>query len=107
MSEILAGVVTKSRAALTDGTDLLLVIAGAGSSAALVEVIRSWIPEQTEGMADETVVAIAGFIMFYYGNRIHERLTAFGFGVFIAGVGAWSSEWVAGIIGMLAKKEGA
>ena len=105
MSQLLAGVVTKARAAIVDTVDLLLVIAGAGASAALAEVVRGWLPEQTEGMEDETIVAIAGFVLFYWGDKIHAKLIPFGFGVLISGIGAWSSEWVAGIILMLKKKE--
>ena len=106
MSEILSGVVEKARGAITDGTELIAAVAGAGASAALVEVVRSWLPGQTEGMEDETVAAIAGFLCFYYGDRLHRLLVPFGFGAFLAGVGAWSSEWVEGIILMLKKKEG-
>jgi len=105
MSEILSGVVEKARGAVTSGTDLLLCIAGAGSSAALVEVVRSWLPEQTTGQTDEAIAAIAGFLMFYYGDRVHPMLVPFGLGAFLSGVGAWSSEWVAGLILMLKKKE--
>ena len=105
MSEILGGIVEKARSAITDGTDLLICIAGAGATGALVEVIRSWLPEQTKGVADETLVAVAGFLLFYYGDRVHRLLVPFGFGVFLAGIGAWSSDFVAGIVLMLKKKE--
>lgn len=105
MSEILSGIVEKARSSITDGTDLLAAVAGAGASGALVEVIRSWLPEQTTGMADETLAAVAGFLLFYYGDRVHRLLVPFGFGAFLAGVGAWSSEWVSGIVLMLKKKE--
>lgn len=105
MSEILGGVVEKAKGAITDGTSLIAAIAGAGSSGALVEVVRSWLPGQTEGMGDEAVAAIAGFLLFYYGDRVHPLLVPFGFGAFLSGVGAWSSEWVEGIILMLKKKE--
>ena len=103
--EILAGIVTKARDAISDTKGLVLAIAGAGASAALVEIVRSWLPEQTEGMADETLAAAIGFLMFYFGDRLHPLLVPFGFGAFLASVGAWSSEWIAGIILMLKKKE--
>ena len=104
MSEVLGGVISKIREAVTDSIDLVLLVAGAGASGAVVEVVRSWLPEQTEGMADETIAAVVGFILFYWGDRISRRLVPFGLGVFLAGVGAWSSEYVSGIISMLAKK---
>lgn len=104
MAEILGGIVAKARAAMTDGIDLLLAVIGAGASASVVEVVRSWFPEQTEGLTDETLAAAIGFALFYFGDRIHPRLVPFGFGVFLSSVGAWSSEWVAGIISMLKKK---
>ena len=103
---ILAGFVDKIRTAITDTTDFALAVAGAGSGAALAEVVKSWFPEQTAEMADETIAMIAGFLLFYWGDRIHPRLQAFGLGVFLAAVGAWSSEFVAGFILML-KKAGA
>ena len=106
MSEdILAGVVAKATGAITTQTDLIAAIVGAGSLSAIVEVIRSWAPGQTEGMADETVAAIGGFLLFYYGERFHPLLVPFGFGAFLSGVGVWSSEFTAGIILMLKKKE--
>lgn len=83
---------------------MLLLVAGAGGAMALVGVVRSWLPEQTEGMADEMVAAAIGFLLFYWGERLHPRVPAFGLGIFIAGVGAWSSEFVEGFIGMLTKK---
>ena len=105
MSEILAGIVEKAKAAMTDGTDLILAIVGAGSSMAVLEVVRSWFPEQLEGVEDETLAAGIGFALFYFGDRIHPRLVAFGFGMFLASVGAWSAEFVEGFLLMLKKKE--
>ena len=105
MSEILGGIVEKAQGAITDGTELIVAVAGAGSSGALIEVVRSWLPSQTEGMADETVAAAAGFLLFYYGDRVHRLLVPFGFGAFLSGVGAWSAEFVEGIVLMLKKKE--
>lgn len=105
MSEMLSGIVEKAQASVKDETDLIAAIAGAGGAAAIVEVVRSWFPSQTEGMADETVAAIGGFLLFYYGDRVHELLVPFGFGAFLSGVGAWSSEWVEGLILSLKKAE--
>ena len=105
MSEILAGVVERARNSITDETDLIAAVAGAGSVAAIVEVLRSWLPTQTEGMADETVAAVGGFLLFYYGDKVHPLLVPFGFGAFLSGVGAWSSEFTAGILLALKKKE--
>ena len=104
MAEVLRGVVDKAKAALTDGTDLILCIVGAGAPAAVIEVVRGWFPEQTEGIEDETLAAGVGFALFYFGDRIHKRVVPFGLGMFLAAVGAWSSEWVAGLILMLKKK---
>ena len=104
MAEVLAGIVEKARGAMTDGVDLLLAVVGAGSSAAMLEVVRSWFPEQLEGVADETLMAGVGFALFYFGDRIHPRLVPFGFGMFLASVGAWSSEFVESFILMLKKK---
>jgi len=104
-ADILTGIVEKAKGAIVTQTDLIAAIAGAGSVAALVQVIRSWAPGQTEGMEDETVAAIGGFLLFYYGDRFHPLLVPFGFGAFLSGVGAWSSEFTEGIILMVQKKE--
>jgi len=106
LAEILGGIVDKARASITSGVDLLLVVAGAGASSAIAEVVKSWLPEQTATIADETLVIAVGFLLFYFGDRIHPKLVPFGFGMFISGVGAWSSAWIAGLITML-KKGGA
>lgn len=105
MSDILAGVVDRAQASIKTETDLIAAIAGAGSVAAIVEVLRSWFPSQTEGMADETIAAIGGFLLFYYGDKVHPLLVPMGFGAFLSAVGAWSSEFTAGIILALKKKE--
>lgn len=102
--KILGGIIDKMRAAITDTTDFLLIIAGAGSSAAVVAVVKSWFPEQTATIADETLAMGVGFALFYFGDRIHPRLVPFGLGVFIASIGAFASEWIGSVILMLQKK---
>jgi len=101
---ILGGIISKVKAAVSDSIDLVMLIVGAGASGAITEVVKSWLPEQTAGMEDETIAAVVGFILFYWGDRIHKRLVPFGLGVFLSGVGAWSSSYVEGIISMLKKK---
>lgn len=104
MAEVLGDIMGKARAALTDTFDLILVIAGAGASLTIAEIIKSWFPEQTKDVKDETLAAAAGFAMFYFGNRIHPRLVPFGLGVLLASAGAWISEWVSGALSALKKK---
>jgi len=48
---------------------------------------------------------MAGGLIWYFGERLHERLVPVGFGVAVTGAGGVSSEWVSGIITMLKKKE--
>ena len=103
MAEVLGGLVSKARDAIRDEFDLLLAILGAGAPAAVVEAVRSWFPEQTEGIGDETLAAIIGFVIWYFGGRIHPRLVPFGFGMFLASVGAWSEGLVSQLLGMLKK----
>jgi hypothetical protein len=105
VSEILEGVVARAQGSIATETDLIAAVAGAGSVAAIVEVLRSWFPSQTEGMADETVAAIGGFLLFYYGDRVHALMVPFGFGAFLSAVGAWSSEFTGGLLLALKKKE--
>ena len=105
MAEVLKGVVDKVKAGITDEVDLILVIVGVGGSAAIAEVVKTWFPEQTADMGDETIVAIVGFLLFYFGDRLHARVVPLGIGVFLAGVGAMSEELVAGAFEMLKKKE--
>ena len=102
---MLEAIVDKAKATIDDGFDLGLVVAGSGGAGALAAVVKSWLPEQTEGMADETVAAVAGGLLWYFGDRLHDRLVPFGFGVLLEGVGGMSQEWVSGIIEMLKKKE--
>ena len=104
MAEVLGGIVAKARSALTDGIDFVLAIIGSGASASVVEVVKSWFPEQTEGISDETLAAVVSFLIFYFGDRIHRRLTPFGLGMFLASVGAWSAEYTASIFEMFKKK---
>lgn len=98
MSEIFGNVGAKMRGAIVDTTDVLLVIAGSGGAGALGEVVKSWLPEQTETLADEILVAGVGFALLYYGDRVHPKLVPFGLGVFLTGVGAWAAEFVAPIL---------
>jgi len=104
MSEYLTEVVNKAKTAVSTGTDLIVCVAGAGSGAAILEVVRSWLPEQTTGVEDETLLAIIGFVLFFWGEKIHPLLVPFGFGAFLSGIGAWSSSYVSGLILMLKKK---
>lgn len=104
MSEILGGIVEKAKSCVEDSTGLLLVIAGQAATTALVEAVRTWAPEVTEGVADETVASVAGFLLFYFGDRIHPRLKSLGFGILLAGIGAWASAWIAPLFEMLKKK---
>lgn len=103
--DILAGLVTKAQATIGDGTDMALVVGGAAGAAAVLEVVRSWFPDQTADISDEILALIAGAVMWYWGERLHERLVPVGFGVAVTGAAGWSEEWVSGIIGMLKKKE--
>ena len=103
--DILAGIVAKAQATIGDGTDLALVVGGAAGASAVLEVVRSWFPEQTADISDEVLAVIAGGLMWYYGERLHERLVPVGLGVAVIGAGGWSEEWVSGIITMLKKKE--
>lgn len=106
MSEpILEGIVAKAQATIGDGTDMALVVGGAAGASAVLEVVRSWFPEQTADISDEILVLIAGAVIWYWGERLHERLVPVGFGVAVTGAAGWSEEWVSGIIQMLKKKE--
>jgi hypothetical protein len=104
MAEVLGGLVSKARECFTDTIDLLLVILGVASTSAIVEAVRSWLPEQTAGVTEETLASVIGFILWYFGSKIHKRLSPFGFGVFLAGIGAWASSWVAPLFSFLKKK---
>lgn len=97
-------IVARAQKTISDGTDLALVVAGSAGAGSLAGVVRSWLPEQTAGVADEVLAAVAGFLMWQYGNRLHDRLVPFGFGILVEGVGGWASEWVSGILDMLKKK---
>jgi len=104
MAEVLGGLVSKARECFTDTIDLLLVILGVASTSAVVEAVRSWLPEQTTGVTEETLASVIGFILWYFGGKIHKRLVPFGFGIFLAGIGSWASSWVAPLFAFLKKK---
>ena len=101
---VLEGIVEKARATIDDGVDLALVVAGSGGAGALAGVVKSWLPEQTKDMTDEVVAMVAGGLLWYFGDRVHDRLVPFGFGVLVEGVGGMTEEWVSGIIEMLEKQ---
>jgi len=105
MSEVLGGLVSKARATITDSLDLLLVFVGVGATDSLLAVVRSWFPEQTAGMTDEQLTAVIGFLIWYFGDRIHSRLVPFGFGVLASGVGEMLSGYISGIIESFKKAE--
>ena len=100
---MLAGLTTKAQGAMSDMTGLILVIAGEGAGASIAEIVKSWFPDQTANLSDETLIAIVGFALFYFGDRIHKRLTSFGLGLFLSGVGAFTSSFIGGFLGMLKK----
>jgi len=104
MAEVLSGITEKAMRAVSDTSGLVVTMLGAGASASVASLIKSWFPEQTKTIADETLAAIAGFVMFYWGDRIHPLVSSFGFGVLIASVGSWSSEFVSGILAGFQKK---
>lgn len=93
---ILTGIMAKARACFTDTLDYALVVAGIGSSVSVRDLLKAYFPEQTEGIADETLIAGAGFALFYWGDRIHPRLMPLGLGILLSGLGTWSSAFVAG-----------
>jgi hypothetical protein len=101
---VLEGIVTKVRENFKDMWDFVLAIVGNASASAIVETIRSWLPEQTKALTDEALAAIIGFVMFYWGDKLHRRLVPFGFGVFMAGVGALASGYISGLFEMFKKK---
>ncbi|MCM8802833.1 MAG: hypothetical protein NC827_05955 [Candidatus Omnitrophica bacterium] len=103
MAEFLGGLVTKARESIKDTLDFVLVIVGVSASSAVVEAVRSWFPEPTTGIADETVTSVVGFLLWYFGDKIHPRLSPFGFGIFLTGVGAWASSWIAPLFAFLKK----
>jgi len=104
MSSIVSGITGKASNAVNTPSKLLVAIIGAGASASVVEVIKSWFPEQTAQLGDETIAAAVGFALFYFGDRIHPLVQSFGFGMFFSSVGAWSAGLVEQVIGMFKKK---
>lgn len=93
---MLEDLVYKFTSSVTDLTDLVLVLVGAGASGAIIEFAKKYIP--VEGMSDEMLTTVLGFILWYYGDRISEKLVPLGLGLFIAGAGSYVGEWVGKII---------
>jgi len=102
--EVLGTITDKAMRAVSDISGLVAVIIGAGASASVASVIKSWFPEQTKTLTDETIAAATGFVMFMWGDRIHPLISSFGFGVLLASIGSFTSEFTSGIISTLQKK---
>jgi len=102
---MLENLVAKARATVTDGIDLVLLFIGNGSAETVLELIKSWIPEQAAALTDEQLTAVIGFVMWYWGDRIHHRLVPFGFGVFTNGAGKLIAPMVTGILESFKKAE--
>lgn len=95
---VLEDVTAKARATVTDTIDLILVLAGSGSADAVLNIVKSWLPEQTAGLTDEQLMAIVGFVLWYWGDKIHRRVVPFGFGVFVQGGGQIVGPMVSGLL---------
>lgn len=97
MPEIMTGIVEKAVLAVSSTSNIVAAILGAGSGAAVAALLKKWFPEQTATIADETLATIVGFLMFYFGDRIHPLVSSFGFGILMASAGAWASQFTSGI----------
>jgi hypothetical protein len=95
MAAILGGIVDRARMAITDGFDLLLLVTGAGTAGLVTGLIRKYVPQIGATITDEMLASAIGFLLFYFGGRIHRRLVPFGLGVFVAGLGSF----VGGLVG--------
>jgi len=104
MAEIVGGITGKAQRAVRDTTGLVCVILGEAAAKAVVDVVKSWAPDFAKNLTDEALASIVGFVMFYFGDKIHDRLSAFGLGVFLSGVGAYASGWVAPLMEMFKRK---
>jgi len=104
VAEVLGGLVSKARGTVTDGIDFLLVILGSASAGGVVGTLKSWFGEQLAGMTDEQLEAAIGFLLWYFGDRIHPRIVPFGFGILVHGAGKLAEGYVEGFWSMLQKK---
>lgn len=95
---MLEGITSKARTTITDGIDLLLVFVGSGTADTVLEIIKSWVPEQAKGLTDEQLMAVVGFILWYWGDKIHRRVVPFGFGILVQGAGKIVGPMVAGFL---------
>ena len=105
MAEMITGIVAKARESFKDTTDIILVIAGSGSSANILALVKAYFPEQTANISDETLATAIGFALFYWGARLHPKIQPFGLGVLIASTGALSQEWLNSIWAMVMPKK--
>jgi hypothetical protein len=101
---IFEDITEKAMRAVSDASGLAVTIIGAGASGSIAGMVKSWFPEQTSTIGDETLATVVGFALFMWGDRVHPLLSSFGFGVLISSVGAWTSSFTSGLLAGLQKK---
>ena len=71
-------------------TDLAVMGVGAGLKGAIVGYVKDFLPDVTEQVA----ALIAGALMWYFGDRLHEYVKAAGAGILISAIGGIVEEKV-------------
>lgn len=96
--DVLGGLTEKAMYSVSTTMGLAATVLGAGSGTMVISLVRKWLPEQTGTITDEALATIVGFVMFYFGDRIHPLVQSFGFGLLMSAVGAWASGFVQGLV---------
>jgi|YelNatPaOPRAMG01_1025707.scaffolds.fasta_scaffold06577_20 hypothetical protein len=93
----------KAGMTIGDSIDLLLVLAGSGSAATVLEIVKSWMPSIGGTLTDEQLMTALGFVLWWWGDKIHRRIVPFGFGILVQGGGQIIGPMISGILGSFTK----
>ena len=75
--------------------DLAVMGVGAGAKGLVTGFIEQFIP----GVGTEIGGIIAGGLLYYFGDRVHEMLQKFGAGVLISAIGGYVEGYIGGMGG--------
>jgi hypothetical protein len=92
----------KASMTIGDSVDLLLVLAGSGSAASVLEIVKSWLPTGAT-LTDEQLMTALGFVLWWWGDKIHRRVVPFGFGILVQGGGQIVGPMVSGLLSSFTK----
>jgi len=89
------------RDTLRDDVDAVLFIGAAETADQIIDWLKTWVPAE---VGDEILMAIVGYLMVKYGNRLHPKVQPVGSGLLVRAVGAYVGDIFRTLIGALPSK---